>query len=441
MSDQDRSHTSPSGTNADQFRSGNGGDSGDLQHTDRRKAVPSLSERLNVRMAALGITPPTPPQSAYREEEMESGPSPEETRLGKKKKTSQSVWGRRWARFKSIRRGYYAFVLLVVLYGLSFFLPLLINNKPLIVHYDGSTYFPAVLDLVDWLPGVGSYYPGTLFGQADQIGEADYRRLAEELESDESGNWIMMPFYKWDPYEYDFKTEGSNPQSPSSLHILGTDPSGRDVFARLAYGFNVSISFALVLAICYYIIGIVVGGLMGYFGGWVDTFGQRIVEIWETIPFLFVVIIISSMVKPGFFVLVWILVAFQWIGISYYIRGEFLREKSRDYVAAAMSLGAGHGSLIFKHLLPNSLTPIVTFFPFALVGGITVLVSLDFLGFGLQPPTPSWGQMMEVGLGNKEHPWLVVTPIAAMFFTLSIVTFIGEAARAAFDPKVFSRLR
>jgi microcin C transport system permease protein len=203
----------------------------------------------------------------------------------------------------------------------------------------------------------------------------------------------------------------------------------------------ISISFAIILTIVNYFVGASLGALMGYLGGKFDLFFQRFIEIWGTMPFLYVVIIISSIVTPNFIWLVLILAMFGWIGMTYYLRAEFYREKSRDYVAAAISVGARNRTIVFKHILPNSLTPIITFFPFSLVGGISSLVGLDYLGFGLPAPTPSWGELVSQGLANIEKWWLVLTPLLALFFTLLLVVFIGEAIREAFDPKVFSRLR
>jgi microcin C transport system permease protein len=213
------------------------------------------------------------------------------------------------------------------------------------------------------------------------------------------------------------------------------------VFARMAFGFNVSLSFALLLTLVEYLVGGVVGAAMGYFGGRFDLYLQRLIEIWSTVPFLYVVIIISSIITPNFLMLVLILNLFGWIGITYYVRAEFYREKAKDYVAAAITMGVSTPKILFRHILPNALTPLISFFPFTMVGGITSLVALDFLGFGLRPPTPSWGQMVDVGLTSLEKWWLVAVPLAALFVTLLLIVFIGEAIREAFDPKTYSRLR
>lgn len=411
-----------------------GGGPLDRPPLEMRKEQRSLSDRMNARLASemSALTPAVGVAGSKTEDDPEVIGSPGHRR-------SESIWQRRWRRFRGMKRGYYSFLILVFMYGISFLLPLIINNKALYVSYEGESFFPAVADLFDFLPGVSSFYTASNFGQESIYGEggADYRALAEEL--DGSDNTAILPLYPWDPNENDLTI--ASPSSPDSRHILGTDDSGRDVLARLAYGFNVSISFALALVFVTYIVGIALGALMGYYGGRIDLVGQRVVEIWENIPFLYTVIIISAIIEPKFFLLVAILAVFQWIGISYYIRGEFLREKSRDYAAAAISLGASTPTIVFRHILPNSLTPVITFFPFALIGGISSLVALDFLGFGLPKNVPSWGEMISRGLNNLEHAWLVIPPLLILFLTLILVTFIGEAIREAFDPKVFSRLR
>lgn len=350
---------------------------------------------------------------------------------------SLSIYKKRWLKFKTMKRGYYSFILLIILYTASFFLPVLINSKAIIVHYEDSFYFPAILDL---LPGVSPYYPGDKFGQ-DVPGETDYRKLQNTWENSTSNNWILMPPYQSDPYE-DITSENNKMyESPSPNHWLGTDNTGRDVFARLCYAFNISISFALLLTILNFTIGISVGGAMGYFGGKFDLIIQRIIEIWSSLPMLFVIIILSSILRPSFILLIVIYTLVNWIYLTYYMRAEFYREKAKDYVSASISMGQSNATIIFRHILPNSLVPVITSFPFAVVGGISMLVGLDYLGFGLPPPTPSWGQMLDVGLQNISKWWMVFSPITAQFLTLLMVVFIGEAIREAFDPKVYSRLR
>lgn len=390
----------------------------------------TLHDRMLARQAQLGISQDSRSTKEQGESVNEAQPV----------RSRDSIMKRRWRKFKSLKRGYYSFILLIVLYGLSFLLPLLINNLPLMVSYDGETYFPAFADLVG-----SPYYSWEMFGREGDQSFVDFRELQQEIEDNPgSDNSITMPLYAWDPYESDY-VEGVPPTAPSSRHLLGTDETGRDVVARILYGFNISISFGLVLTVFTFLLGTIFGALMGYFGGKVDIIVQRGIEVWQTLPALYVIIIVSSIIIPNFFILILLLTVFGWIGTTYYMRGEFYREKTRDYVAAAISLGTKDSTIIFKHILPNSLTPLIATFPFAVVAGITSLVSLDFLGYGLPPPTPSWGEMLNVGLsnfsGNFQNWWLVIVPVSAMFATLLMVTFIGEAIREAFDPKVFSRLR
>ena len=344
---------------------------------------------------------------------------------------NESILKKRWKKFKTLKRGYYSLVALTVLYGISFLLPILINNRALIVKYNGSYYYPVF----------SGYIAGEEFGQ-DVPGEAKYRQLKNEFVLEKNiGNWVWMPPYPYSPFE-DITTEGNKMyESPSKKHWLGTDNTGRDVFARLCYAFNISISFALILTVINYVIGVLIGGTMGYFGGKFDLFFQRLIEIWSSLPMLFVIIILSSILKPSFLLLIGIYTLVNWISMTYLMRAEFYREKSRAYVAAALSMGQSNFKVMFKHILPNSLVPIITYFPFAVVAGITALVGLDYLGFGLSPPTPSWGQMLDVGLQNIRKWWMVFAPVTAQFLTLLCIVFIGEGVREAFDPKVYSRLR
>ena len=353
-------------------------------------------------------------------------------KANKKEDTSISILRKRWRKFKTLKRGYYSFLLLVALYAFSFMLPLFVSKTALMVKYNGDYYFPV------FKSGI---YEAKFFGQ-DREGETNYRMLKKQFKEEDKGNWVLMPVYPFSPNENLLdETSGTPPHPPSVTHLLGTDDRERDVLARLLYGFNISISFAIVVTFFAYLIGVSIGASLGFFSGKVDIFGQRVIEIWATLPFLYVMIIISSILQPNFFLLTLILTLFGWEGITYYIRGEFYREKARDYVSAAVSLGAKNRTIIFKHILPNSLTPIISFAPFAIVGDIEALVALDFLGFGLPPPTPSWGQLMSQGMTNIENWWLVATPLIALFLTLLGIVFIGEAIREAFDPKVYSRLR
>ncbi len=344
---------------------------------------------------------------------------------------NESILQKRWKKFKSLKRGYFSLIVLVSLYVISFLLPIIINNRAIIVKYNQEYFFPVIT----------GYIPGKTFDQ-DVPGEARYRSLASqfELETD-NGNWVLMPPYPFSPYE-DITFEGNKMYDPpSAKHWLGTDNTGRDVFARLCYAFNISISFALLLTIVNYIVGILIGGAMGYYGGRFDLIFQRIIEVWSSLPMLFVIIIISSILKPSFLLLIGIYTLVNWISMTYLMRAEFYREKSKPYVAAALSMGQSDFNVMFKHILSNSLVPIITYFPFSVVAGISALVGLDYLGFGLAPPTPSWGQMLDVGLSNITKWWMVFAPVSAQFFTLLLIVFIGEGVREAFDPKVYSRLR
>ena len=346
---------------------------------------------------------------------------------------SVSVMRRRWQKFRTLKRGWYSFVFLLGAYVLTFFLPLLINNRALVVSYQGEYYFPAF----------GVTYEAKTFGQR-AIGEAQYRKLAAQFEEAGGDDWVLMPPYPFHPNESlltDLKLPGTPPHAPSARHWMGTDDRARDVFARLAYGFRVSITFGLAVVTLGYLIGVVVGSALGFFGGRLDIYGQRVVEIWAGLPFLYTVMIVSSIVKPDLTVLIGILSLFSWIGISFYMRGEFYREKAKDYVAAAIAQGEANLAVMARHILPNSLTPVISFAPFALVGAISSLVALDFLGFGLRPPAPSWGELVNQGLGNIYEWHLVFFPLGALFATLLMVVFIGEAIREAFDPKPYSRLR
>ncbi|MDA3856545.1 MAG: ABC transporter permease subunit [Candidatus Woesearchaeota archaeon] len=351
----------------------------------------------------------------------------------KKIQIPESLLKKRWKKFKKLKRAYYSLILIVTLYLLSFFNPLLVNNKALVVKYEGVYHFPAF----------GGYYSVEKFNQTG-FGEAKYRQLAKRFENEKDGeNWLIMPPYPYSPIENLLdELEEEPPVAPGGNHILGTDNRGRDIFARLVYGFNISISFALVITLFSYIIGILVGAVLGYFGGKVDLIGVRFMEILSGIPFLYAIMIITSVFQPSFLLLVVLIIVIRgWKGQTYYIRGEFLREKPKDYVAAAVSMGGSRFRVMFRHILPNSLTPIITFAPFTIVGYIFSLVSLDYLGFGLQPPTPSWGELMSQGISDIHSWWLIAAPLGAMFFTLLIINFVGEGAREAFDPRDHSRLR
>lgn len=354
----------------------------------------------------------------------------EEKKEKDEKKISTSLFKKRWKKFKTLKRGYYSFLIISVLYILSFILPVFVGRNALVVKYNDEYYYPLF-----------NFYLAETFNQTNVQGEANYRLLKEQFANEED-NWVLLPVYPYGPNEnlLDELTE-SPPTKPDGTHWLGTDDRGRDVLARLTYGFNIGLSFSLIVTLLSFMIGISIGAVLGYFGGKIDILGQRLIEIWSTLPFLFVMIILSSILNPNFLLLTFVLTIFGWMSMTYYVRGEFYREKARDYVSAAVSMGAKNSTIIFKHILPNALTPVITFLPFAIVANIFSLVALDYLGFGLPPPTPSWGQLMNQGMQNIEKWWLIGTPLIAMFFTLLSITFIGEAIREAFDPKIYSRLR
>jgi len=354
---------------------------------------------------------------------------------------SASPFRKRLSKFRRIKRGYYSFLIMVAAYLLSFALPLLINNTALMVSFEGRWYFP-----------IYRFYPPSEF-QQDTLGELNYRDLKETFAKAGKGNWVLMPPYPYSPTESLLDLPGTPPHAPSAGHFFGTDDRARDVFARLAYGFNVSLTFALLVTIVGEGVGVVIGAMLGYFGGKLDIFGQRLIEIWSSLPFLYVIMIVSSILVPvylpernlvlqsSFWMLVLILSAFGWMGITYYVRGEFYREKAKDYVSAAVALGVSEPAIMFRHILPNALTPVISFAPFVIVIGIQELVALDFLGFGLPAPTPSWGELINQGVGRLRDWWLILFPLLALFVTLLLIVFIGEAVREAFDPKDHSRLR
>ncbi|OFW03716.1 MAG: hypothetical protein A3I61_01885 [Acidobacteria bacterium RIFCSPLOWO2_02_FULL_68_18] len=348
---------------------------------------------------------------------------------------------RRIRKFRRIKRGYWSFLVVVTAYIVSFFLPVLANGTALLVKYRGQYYVPLV-----------TFQSAGTFGD-DAIGEPDYRRLQARLEAENRGDWVLMPLYPYGPNESLLDLPGTPPHPPSREHPFGTDDRGRDVLVRLAYGFNISLSFAVLVILIADGVGLVVGAVLGYVSGKIDLLGQRLIEVWSSLPFLYTIIIVSSIVvpvyvpgrmqilQPSFWLLVGILALFEWMGMTYYIRGEYYREKAKDYVAAAIVTGVSAPAIMFRHILPNALTPVISFAPFTIVANIGSLVALDFLGFGLPAPTPSWGELIGQGMENLTKSWLVFFPLGALFVTLLLVVFIGEAVREAFDPREYSRLR
>ena len=339
---------------------------------------------------------------------------------------------KRWARFRSIKRGYISTLILGALILISLGAELLVNNRALIVHYQDHWYFPAY----------GAVLNGKTFG-LDYDYETDYKALNKFFAEKNSGDWVLLPPIPYNAFETDLAprsgltTSEFPPLAPSKQHWLGTDTTGRDVAARLLYGFRIALAFSTVLLLFEYAFGISIGCLMGYWGGAFDLILQRLIEIWSNIPTLYVIMIVASIVPPGFWTLLLIMIAFSWTNMTWYMRTASYRENTRDYVLAARAIGASGSRIIFKHILPNSISTVVTFVPFSVAAGVTALTALDYLGFGLPAPTPSWGELLKQGTDNLESPWIVTSVVVAMTLVLMLVTFIGEAIREAFDPKVF----
>lgn len=343
------------------------------------------------------------------------------------------VTRKKWKRFVSIRRGFVSFCLLLMMIGISLFAEVFINSRALVVQYQGKWYFPTY----------GRMIPGRAFGLGYDY-ETNYRELqrhfAENREKGGDCGFVLLPPVPYNPYENDLKPGEYPPfaPSPGDRHFLGTDNVGRDVLARLVYGFRTALGFSLVLLLLNFSLGISLGCCMGYFGGRFDLFFQRVLEVWSNVPFLYVVIIVSSVVVPSFMILLCIMAFFGWINMTWVMRTMTYKEKEREYVLAARSLGASHTWIMFRHIIPNTVSVIVTYVPFAVSGGIVALTSLDYLGFGLPAPTPSWGELLQQGWTNMEAWWISASVVSALVVTLIMVTFTGEGVREAFDPKMHS---
>ncbi len=329
----------------------------------------------------------------------------------------------RFNRFRKIKRAWYSFILLSGLFILSLFSEILCNDRPYILSYEGRLYFP-----------IFHFYPEKEFG-GKYLTEADYVTLRNSDAFINSQNWMLLPPIPHSPLHSYMDLQGTPPHPPSAKHWLGTDSSARDVFARLLYGFRICMLFSLILAAISTLFGILIGGVQGYFGGLIDMVMQRLIEVWSSLPFLYVVILVGTIYSRSFIILILILSLFQWIGLSYYMRGEFLKIRCLNYVKVAKTMGMSNFHILFRQILPNGLTPVITLLPFQIVGGIGALTALDFLGFGLQPPTPSWGELLSQGLNNLFAPWLAISTVVCLFTTLLLATFIGEGVREAFDPR------
>ena len=339
---------------------------------------------------------------------------------------------KQWKRFRSIKRGYYSLIVMSALLVASLFSELLVNSRALVVKYHGEYYFPTY----------AAFLPGDTFGLDYQY-ETNYRELREAFAmrgAASTGDWLLMPPVPFNPYETDFRSDAFPPYPPSltTRHYLGTDITGRDIVARLTYGFRLAMAFAVILLACNYIVGIALGCAMGFWGGAFDLLFQRLIEIWSNVPFLYVIMIIASVIVPNFWTLVIAMVIFGWMGMTWYMRTSTYKEKAREYVSAARALGASNLRIVFRHILPNTISIIVTFIPFSIATGVTSLTALDYLGFGLPPPTPSWGELLGQGTANLQAPWIVSSVVAAMTAVLLMVAYVGEAIREAFDPKQFS---
>ena len=353
---------------------------------------------------------------------------------------------RRWATFKANKRGFWSLWIFLVLFGLSLCGEFIANDKPILVEYKGKLYWP-----------IFEAYPETDFGGIFET-EADYRdTVVQELITD-AGGWMI-----WPPIPFSYNTQNKNPpmafpvkptwlltkqdcelavergfhpcNSSLEWNWLGTDDQGRDVVARILYGFRISVLFGLTLTIFASIVGVAAGAIQGYFGGWTDLLFQRFIEIWTSVPQLYLLIIVAAVIEPNFWILLGILLAFSWVALVGVVRAEFLRARNFEYVTAARALGLSNIKIIFRHLLPNAMVATLTFMPFILNGSISTLTSLDFLGFGLPPGSPSLGELLAQGKDNLQAPWLGLTAFAVIAIMLSLLIFVGEAVRDALDPR------
>ncbi|HRH17099.1 MAG TPA: ABC transporter permease [Aquabacterium sp.] len=334
---------------------------------------------------------------------------------------------RAWQRFKQHRLGYWSLILFVTLVVLSLGAELLSNDKPLVARYEGKWYFPIVQNVSE-----------TEFG-GDFDSPADYLDpfIAEQFER--PGNFAIYPINRSHHRTINYFAKDPNPAAPSAQNWLGTDDRGRDIFARLLYGFRVSVLFGLALMFTGVVIGVLSGALQGFYGGRTDLFMQRLIEIWSSMPELYLMIIFSAVLSPSIWLLLVLLSLFGWIGLSDYVRAEFLRNRQLDYVRAARALGQSNWQIIRRHILPNSLTPVVTFLPFRMSAAILALTSLDFLGLGVPPDTPSLGELLSQGKNNLDAWWISLSTFVVLVLTLLLLTFMGDALRDALDPRKESR--
>jgi len=329
---------------------------------------------------------------------------------------------RRIQNFRANRRGWWSLWIFLALFLVSLFAEFVANDKPLLIRYNGSFYVPVL-----------KAYPETEFG-GDFLTEADYRSpfVAELINRD---GWMMWPPIRYHHRSVAWDLTGPAPSRPDSTHWLGTDDQARDVVARVIYGFRISVLFGFTLTIVSAIIGVAAGAVQGYFGGWLDLAFQRFIEVWSSIPTLFLLIILISVVEPNFWWLLGLMLLFSWMGFVGVVRAEFLRARNFEYVRAARALGVGDAVIIVRHVLPNAMVATITFMPFTLAGSVTALTALDFLGIGLPPGSASLGELLGQGKANLQAPWLGLTGFLVIGLMLSLLIFVGEAVRDAFDPR------
>ena len=326
-----------------------------------------------------------------------------------------------WDRFKSNRRNLYSLYIFSFIFILSLFAEVISNDKPIMMSIDDKIYIPILIS-----------YPETEFGGIFDT-EANYKDSFMSRVYNENDNWAIFPF---NPHSYNsinLDNATPNPASPSSYNYLGTDDRGRDVLARLIYGFRLSVIFAFILTLIGVIIGIFFGAIQGYFAGRTDLYLQRFIEIWSSMPELYILIIFSSLFEPSILLLIILLSLFGWMGLSDYVRAEFLKGRNMEYVIAARTMGLSNSQIILKHILPNSMVSVITFLPFRISGAILILTSLDFLGLGVPPNTPSLGELLSQGKENVEAWWLSLTTFAVLVGTLMLMIFIGEGVRESLD--------
>ncbi len=340
--------------------------------------------------------------------------------------TLGAIGQRRWELFKSNRRSFWALWIFLILFALSLFAELIANDKPVFIWYNGDAYWPLLVD-----------YNETDF-DGDFPTVAVYRDpwLKNQIANNGFSVWPLIAFHHT---TVDWDMDHPAPAPPSGQHILGTDDQARDVVARIIYGFRISVLFGFILTFISAAMGVSAGAIQGYFGGWIDLLLQRFVEVWSSMPTLYILIILASVVEPNFWWLLGILLLFTWMGFVGVVRAEFLKTRQFEYVRAARALGVSDSRIILRHVLPNALVATITFMPFTLAGSVTILTSLDFLGFGLPPGSPSLGELLAQGKANLQAPWLGVSGFVVIGTMLSLLIFIGEGVRDAFDPKKLFR--